>query len=55
MWDPLAGSLAGRYRLIIPDLPGHGLREESAAAISAALPGSTLETVDGCGFAEQPS
>src|SRR5918997_6024427 len=35
-WQPVAAALAGRYRAIAPDLPGHGAFAERRPATFAA-------------------
>lgn len=37
MWDPVRRALEGRYRILTPDLPGHGARRAERFTLDAAV------------------
>lgn len=50
VFAPLAGRLAARFRVLVPDLPGHGLSHPMPAETSIeALAGELLEALAGLG------
>jgi 2-succinyl-6-hydroxy-2,4-cyclohexadiene-1-carboxylate synthase len=49
-WQPIAHALAGRYRAVAPDLPGHGDFAERRPASFAACDAYLRALADGRGF-----